>query len=71
MEFSGLYSDSLDRIFGQSILNFRECFRKVQAEFLGLFLDSPDRIFGIVFNQSGTDFRTVCVLVFLCVIEKN
>ena len=35
------------------------------------FSDSLDRIFGIVFEQFGTDFRTVCVLLFfLSVISK-
>ena len=60
-------------VFGQSGPNFRECFWTVRTEFLelfrtvwtkfsGLFSGSPDRIFG----QSGTDFRTVCVVFFIC-----
>ena len=53
-------------VFGHSRLNFRDYFQTVQVEFSGLFSNSSNRIF----RQSGTDFRTVCV-VFLYVIAKN
>ena len=44
-------------VFGQSGLNFRDCFRTVRVEFSGLCLDSPDMIFGTVFKQSQIGFR--------------
>ena len=34
------------------------------AEFSGLFSDSPDMIFETGFEQSMTNFRTMCVLFF-------
>ena len=43
--------------FGQSGLNFWDCFQTVWVEFSGLFLDSQDRIFKTVFWQSQTVFR--------------
>ena len=58
-------------VFGQSGLNFWDCFLTVQAEFLGLFSDGPNRIFGILFGQSEIDSRTVCVLFFFMCYCKN
>ena len=54
-------------------MNFRDNFRTVWDEFSGLLLDSLDRIFGTIFRQFGTDFRTLCVLFFVCYckIKKN
>ena len=72
-KFSGLFLDSPSKIFKnvfrQSEQNFRDCFQTVWTEFSGLFSGSLDRIFGTIFGQFGTDFRTLCV--FLYVLSKN
>ena len=52
-------------VFGQSGLNFWDCFLTVQAEFLGLFSDGRNRIFGILFGQSE------CVCCFFYVLLQK